>query len=62
MVLGVPLTDLYYLSAFLQVWSSQPSLPLQGSGYTGTGWGPMACHLYRLMDVMSVEQITCVTF
>ena len=32
------------------------------TGYTGTGWGPMACHLYRLIGVMSVEQITCVTF
>ena len=35
---------------------------LNRTGYMGTGWGLMGCHLYRLMGVMSVEQITCVTF
>ena len=59
LVLGVPLTYFYHLSAFLQVWSSQPSLPLHGSGYTGTGRKLESSHLYNQIVMMSVEQIIC---
>ena len=67
-MLSVPLTC-FHLSICLLAGKCQASSHLSitkvyhnRTGYMGTGWGLMACHLYRLMGVMSVEQITCVTF
>ena len=61
LVLGAPLTPLYHLSVCLQVWRSQLSLPLHGSGYTGTDRKLEGSHLYNQIEMMSVEQTTCVT-
>ena len=63
-MLGAPLTGLCHISAFMQVSSVEPPAisAYTGTGYPGTGWVLEAPHLYRQTEMMSVEQIACVTF
>ena len=73
LVLGVPLTHLYHLSAFLQVWSyhsllclymgqdTQEQEPGTVSACQEHAESLKSSHLYNQIVMMSVEQITCVT-